>query len=51
MVNKTLKEINRIAKLQHATLQGKIATPTEQESDVRLQSYFHSENPSQVFYT
>lgn len=35
MVNKAMKEINRIAKVQHATLQGKISVPPEQEVDVR----------------
>lgn len=35
MVTKALTEFNRIAKIQHATLQGKITVPTEQELDVR----------------
>lgn len=39
MVNKAIKEINRIAKLQHATILGKIAATSELESVVRSKIY------------
>lgn len=38
MVQRALKEINRIAKIQHATLQGKLQSPG-QEATVRLLSF------------